>query len=679
MSGPRLRQDLVLVAQTYRGEQSYIVKDPATHKYFRFRPVEAVVMQSLDGRPVEEAAASLAEQGVRVTVAVVEKFAAKLRNMGLCERTLQERSSMLIERLRAERRQRLKPPLIKGDVLRLRWSVGDPDELFNRWKPRLHFFFTLPGVLLAVALFAVYFLVLAVKWDDFARAVGALFSFDLRTVVLMYVAFTFVAAFHELGHGVACKEFGGEVHEIGAMLFYFDLAFFCNVNDAWGFAERAPRLWVSAAGSWIQLMIASVAGVIWWAIPGGTLLSDFAGATFVVGGILTVVLNLNPLIPLDGYYALMDYLEVPNLRPRAFGYLTWALKHHLLGLDLPEPPADERERRIFLCFGALSALYSALIFYAFAGLIYGWFNRALGVLGVLLFAAGLWLTLRGSIREFGGAALASVRRRIAAVHRGKRARLAAAASVLILAGAIVPRPITVAGSFTSAPALSAAITAPENGMVDRVMVREGTTVTAGMPMVDVRSLTLERQATAAQRTTDSLAGREAQARARGWTDEVDRLEAERLAEGWRLVSLREALATLRIRATANGVVMTARPEELSGRWVEAGDVVLGIGQPDSVELRISLAGAGAPLVRPGQWLELISHADPRTRLRTRIGSVSASATETGGHLQARVRTEASGSWRPGMTGEASVTLRRSNVWGSLWWSLRRRVRTDILL
>ena len=28
-------------------------------------------------------------------------------------------------------------------------------------------------------------------------------------------------------------------------------------------------------------------------------------------------MNLNPLIPLDGYYALSDYLEVPNLRQRA--------------------------------------------------------------------------------------------------------------------------------------------------------------------------------------------------------------------------------------------------------------------------------------------------------------------------------------------------------------------------
>src|SRR3954464_2900085 len=103
----KLRSDLVLVEQTYRGEQSYIVKDPQTRKYFRFRPVEVVVMQTLDGEHnAAEASAALAEEGLKVTVPGVEAFARKLKSMGLCERTLNERSVLQMERLRAERRRR---------------------------------------------------------------------------------------------------------------------------------------------------------------------------------------------------------------------------------------------------------------------------------------------------------------------------------------------------------------------------------------------------------------------------------------------------------------------------------------------------------------------------------------------------------------------------------------------
>lgn len=680
MSAPKLRPDLVFVEQTYRGEQSFIVKDPASHKYFRFRPVEALVMRALDGQPLEQAAAALVEQGTRVTAAALEKFAAKLKKMDLCERTLEERSIMLMERLRADRRQRLKPPLFQGDLLRLRWSIGDPDALFDRWMPRFHFFFTRAGVALALAMFAIYFIVLAVKWPEFSDVVRRVFSFEPRTIALMYVSFLFVAAIHELGHGFACKHFGGQVHEIGAMLLYFDLAFFCNVNDAWSFPERRARLWVTAAGSWIQLILAGGAGIVWWATPAGTLLSDFAMATFVMAGILTVILNLNPLIPLDGYFALMDYLEIANLRPRAFGYLGWAVKHHLLGIDVPQPPADEREQRIFLWYGVLAALYSGFILYAFAGLVYGWMDRALGTLGVLLFIGGAWLMFRRQLREFGTAAWLAVRQRISTVGTGRRRRLAWGTGAVLVLGAVIPRPITVTGRFSASPALSIPLTAPEAGMVDRVLVREGTRVTAGAPVIEIRNLPLERRAAASDRLVDSLAALESRARALGQEDELGRLEGERAQEQARLSGMRAELATLRVRAVGSGIVLTQRPEELSGRWVKEGELILQLGQPDSVELRVGLMGAGALQVRPGQTVRLIAHADPGIRLTARIASVSlAAAQPSPGSLEARVRTAAGAAWRPGMTGEASIQVRNSNLWGSLWWALRRRIRSDILL
>ena len=122
---PRLRKDLIVVEQSYRGEQSYIVKDPSTRKYFRFRPAEVAVMRSLDGeRTAVEAAAALLDEGIRVSAAAIGRFAEKLKSMGLCERTLRETSVLLMERLRAQRRTRLRAGRIQGNILRLRWSFG---------------------------------------------------------------------------------------------------------------------------------------------------------------------------------------------------------------------------------------------------------------------------------------------------------------------------------------------------------------------------------------------------------------------------------------------------------------------------------------------------------------------------------------------------------------------------
>ena len=287
----KLRPDLVLVEQSYRGEQSYIVKDPQSRKYFRFRPVEIMVMQTLDGEHTPaEAAAALAAEGLKVSPAGVEAFAAKLTGMGLCERTLGERSVLQMERLRAERKRRLSKGVFQGDMLRLRWSVGDPDKLFDRWLPRLRFFFTRTFLVISVALFAVYLLVLGLKWGEFSQALADLYTFNvgLGSLAVLWLTGTVIIVIHELGHGLTCKYFGGQVHEIGAMLIYFEPAFFCNVNDAWTFPELRARLWVTAAGSWIQLVIASLAAVVWWAATPGTMVSDVAFAAVLIGGLTTV-------------------------------------------------------------------------------------------------------------------------------------------------------------------------------------------------------------------------------------------------------------------------------------------------------------------------------------------------------------------------------------------------------
>ena len=82
------------------------------------------------------------EAGIGALEAAVEGFAQKLGRMGLLERSVSERSTLQLERLRAERQRRAKPRLFKGELLRMRWSLGDPNAAFDRWLPRLGFFFS---------------------------------------------------------------------------------------------------------------------------------------------------------------------------------------------------------------------------------------------------------------------------------------------------------------------------------------------------------------------------------------------------------------------------------------------------------------------------------------------------------------------------------------------------------
>ena len=94
--------------------------------------------------------------------------------------------------------------------MRLRWSVGDPDKLFDRWLPRLRFFFSRAFLTASVALFAIYLLVLALKWPEFSRALADLYTFnvDAGTLAVFWLTGTVIIVIHELGHGFTCKYFG---------------------------------------------------------------------------------------------------------------------------------------------------------------------------------------------------------------------------------------------------------------------------------------------------------------------------------------------------------------------------------------------------------------------------------------------------------------------------------------
>jgi putative peptide zinc metalloprotease protein len=100
--------------------------------------------------------------------------------------------------------------------------------------------------------------------------------------------------------------------------------------------------------------------------------------SFSTIGYVLAVVNMNPLLELDGYYVLMDVLEIPNLRSRALAALGSLLRGRARG--------KTRRDRLVLSFGAASLAYTIAM-----------------ALGVLLAArawigslAGAWLSPVGA-------------------------------------------------------------------------------------------------------------------------------------------------------------------------------------------------------------------------------------------------------------------------------------------
>ncbi|MCH7875229.1 MAG: HlyD family efflux transporter periplasmic adaptor subunit [Gemmatimonadetes bacterium] len=680
---PRLRDDLVIVVQQYRGEESYIVKDPETHKYFRFKPLEILVMQHFTGEhTVTELANALRDQGVPLSPAAVQKFAEKLSGMELIERTLGEKSTLLIERLRAERHRRVKRTHYEGSLLRMRWSAGDPDKLFDRWMPWLRFFFTPTFMVISAVLFAVYALALVLRWPDIISGLAAVYTaefYTLQNIVMVWGTMMVIIVIHETAHGVTCKYFGGQVHEMGAMLLYFQPAFYCNVNDAWTFPKLSHRIWVTAAGSWIELVVAGMAAIVWLVVDPNTVIGNLAFFTVILGGVTTVVANANPLIPLDGYYALSDYLEVANLRQRSFGYIAWLLKRYVIRLNLPEPAATERERRIFVIYGVLAILYIVSILSLVALFALGLVSRAFGGIGVIAFVLLLWALLRTGLREWGRAIVTSFWEHRTVLRKRLVPGLLIGGGLLLLL-VIVPWPINVKGRFVAAPLFEAPLAAAEGGVLERVYADEGDRVQAGAPVARLRNFALERHAAQLERVVDSLDALARRARGSGQQAANRQIELARAEAVGLMRATRERLQSLTLRAPVSGVVITPRLQDSLGLWFAAGDVVAVLAVTDSLELRLRLDRAGATMVRAGQSVALITYTGAGETHSGSIVSVSLAALRQGEEVEARVRLHGrAAGLRAGVTGEAKITIRRSNILGALWWAIRKRIRNDLLL
>ena len=345
-SAPKLRSDLTVRRQETNGESCFILKDPVSGEFFRFREAERFIAEQFDGETPLEAVRKNTEEkfGATLPAETLNAFVKNLEKTGLLETEKTGKKRAIDKRGR-----------IRGGPLYLRFKVFDPDRLFNRLVPRVRFFFTPLFMVLSAGLILLAVGELIANWGEFAQDLSRLYQ--LSAIPVFVAVVLVVVGAHEFAHGSTCKYFGGEVHEIGFLLVYFQPAFYCNVSDAWLFPEKSKRLWVGFAGPYFELFLWALATLVWRLTDEQTWINYLALIVMASSGVKTL-LNFNPFIKLDGYYLLSDYLEIPNLRRKSFRYVGQLIKR-LFGFA---PPATEevspRTRRIYLMYGLIATVSS---------------------------------------------------------------------------------------------------------------------------------------------------------------------------------------------------------------------------------------------------------------------------------------------------------------------------------
>ncbi|GAB4438874.1 MAG: cyclic nucleotide-binding domain-containing protein [Chloroflexi bacterium OHK40] len=358
---PLAIQGVVEETVTEDGTTYTVLRSPAG-RYLRLTPAERELWAAMDG---SRSVADLATMGfLRFRQLLpVDGLVRSLRQDGFLVDSPVGLYRGMQGRLEARTVQGWGRRLV-GALRSYTLPVGGVDELAGalyRWGGWA--LFTWPAAVLiglTIAAGLACFARLSPQWaGDGATTIG------VGTVGLsllgLWAALLVSFVLHELAHALAVKHFGRRVVRAGVMMYFGMPAAFVDTSDIW-LAGRRARVITSLAGPICDALLGSLAAIAaTFLLPGS---AGSAAYTLAVASYLAGLCNLNPLLELDGYYMLSDWLGLPNLRQRALAFIRGPLWQKLRAAPGPERGALlarlSREERIFTLYGALAALYTAL-------------------------------------------------------------------------------------------------------------------------------------------------------------------------------------------------------------------------------------------------------------------------------------------------------------------------------
>ena len=382
---PRLLGAVKVHRQYFRGRKWYVLQDPANNQFFRLSDAAYYFVAMLDGRrTVSQVWQTCMDKfgDAAATQGEVINILGRLYVSNLLQGNLAMDADDLFRRYNQRTRREVKGLLT--NFLSIRIPLFDPDRLLDRWVGIVGRVFTGYGLLVwALVIFAGLWSV-AGRFEELSSRSSVVLN--PGNLPLLYLALMMVKVFHEMGHAFACKHFGkltgsgGEVHETGVTFLVFTPLPFVDASSAWALRNKWHRVVVGAGGMLVELLVASLAAIIWARTAEGTTVHAVAYNVMFVASVSTLIFNGNPLLRYDAYYILLDVLEIPNLYSRSRAYLYYLVKRYVWGLaKTPDPSHTDGEKGWLVFYAAASMICRVIVSAAIILFI-----------GEKLFAAGLF-------------------------------------------------------------------------------------------------------------------------------------------------------------------------------------------------------------------------------------------------------------------------------------------------
>ena len=278
-------------------------------------------------------------------------------------------------------------------------------------------------------------------------------------------------------------------------------------------------------------------------------------------------------------------------------------------------------------------------------------------------------------------ALAAKKKALLSLPRRKLQLYLAVALLALAALTLFRWPLRISGSgATFRPAAYAPVRAQVAGVVERLLVHEGSTVSRGAPLATLRATDLmaDRATTAAALEAAERSAALAASRGDAAEQRMQQIRGESLRQ--ELALLEEEVALTTVRAPTAGMVLTPHVGEQVGSSLEEGDLLLTLGRTDTLELEFGVDQRDIARVTPGQTTLLRVDALPQRTFDARVTSVGLVPLDSGSTVHYPVRAVVAnpqGLLKPQMAAYARVltspqsafdrVLRGPGRWLRVWW------------
>lgn len=479
-----MRPDLEVQRQVYQGRDYWVIKDPLTLKYFRFENEEWSLLQMLDGQHTPDQIKlqfdyTFAPQ--KITLPELYQFIGMLHRSSLLVSESANQGIELLRRSEKNRRNQIKQTL--SNVMAIRFKGLDPDRWLGVINDWFGWLFSVPCFLLALMLGISALGLIFTHFEMFQSKLPSFQEFfAAKNWIWLALVLAGTKVIHELGHGLACKRFGAQCHEMGFMLLIFTPCLYVNVSDAWLLTNKWKRIFISAAGMYAELILASLAVFVWWFSHPG-IINQLALNVIFVCSVSTLLVNANPLLRYDGYYILSDLLEIPNLRMKATTLLHRTFGDWCLGIESRNDPfLPTRGRWLFILYSLAAAAYrwflSISIFWFLYRMLEPHGFQVVGQILALAVIYGLVISPCWKLFKY-----FSVPGRLGTV---KPIRFAISASVLAAVLAVlcfIPIPYHVYCNLYVQAAGAANVYVDHEGIIESIHAKPNTRLESGQPIV----------------------------------------------------------------------------------------------------------------------------------------------------------------------------------------------------